>query len=114
MQMHLLRQLVGEVFDAAIAVASEKDADLRYNEVRGAFLPIKEDTWQEVCPTRLAVCSAHNAQALLHSHSRLKQSFQFTLTGRYEECNPVVFIPVMQRCNLPHNVEGAMPDSLHV
>ena len=53
-QMHMLHQLVGEVFNAAITVASEKDADLRYNEVRGAYLPVKEDSWQEVCRMRLA------------------------------------------------------------
>lgn len=47
-QMHIIRQVAGEVFDAALSIASDQDKDLRLNEVRGAFPPIKEDTWQEV------------------------------------------------------------------
>ena len=66
-QMHMLRQLVGEVFDAAIFVASDKDADLRYNEVRGAFLPVKEDTWQEVRRMPLASLSClQSAESYVH------------------------------------------------
>ena len=72
-QMRILHELVGEIFNAAIAVASEKDADLRYNEVRGAFVPIKEDTWQEVCRMRLAVCCIDELQTLLHSHSKMER-----------------------------------------
>ena len=48
MQMQIARQVAGEAFEAALTVASEIDADLRVSEIRGAFLPIKEDSWQEV------------------------------------------------------------------
>ena len=47
-QMQIIRQVAGEVFDAALSIASDQDKDLRVNEVRGAFPLIKEDTWQEV------------------------------------------------------------------
>lgn len=87
MQMKILHELVGEVFNAAIAVASEKDADLRYNEVRGAFVPIKEDTWQEVRRMRLVVCCIHKLQTLLHSHSKTERRIQFTSTGWLRERN---------------------------
>ena len=76
-QMHVLRQLVGEVFDAAVFVASEKDADLRYNEVRGAFLPVKEDTWQEVRPMRPASlpCS-HSAESDVYPRHNLRDAIR--------------------------------------
>ena len=79
--MQTLHHLVGEVFNAAIFVASEKDADLRYNEVKGAFLPIKEDTWQEVRRMRLAMCLNHDAQTLLHSRSKTGHKVVFMSAG---------------------------------
>lgn len=46
--MQIARHVAGEVFDAALTVASERDPDVRFNELKGAFPLIKEDTWQEV------------------------------------------------------------------
>ena len=46
--MRIAAQVAGEVFDAALTVASERDTDIQVRELRGAFPPIKEDTWQEV------------------------------------------------------------------
>ena len=48
MQMQIARQVAGEVFTAALTIASERDPDLRVNELRGAFPQMKEDNWQEV------------------------------------------------------------------
>ncbi len=46
--MQIAAQVAGEVFNAALTVASERDADIQVRELKGAFPPIKEDTWQEV------------------------------------------------------------------
>lgn len=59
MQMQVVRQVAGEIFNAALTIASEEDADLKMNEVRGAFPPIKEDTWQEVCPAQSFFDTTH-------------------------------------------------------
>ena len=48
MQMQIARHVAGEVFNAALTIASERDPDLRITELKGAFPQIKEDTWQEV------------------------------------------------------------------